>query len=194
MCNNLTMYDINKWSSVASIVTTIATIIALSVGGWFALFKIRIFRELKPHMTVSQDVTYRHIGSQYIHIMGKASIHNSSKVAVQIDQAFIRVQAVAPISDNEVEVLFAEALTQEESGAENGAIWWPTLDEIDRSWGSGELIIEPGGTDTQAYEFIIDKEVEAVLVYAYFRNADHKEKTGVPQGWEVSAVYDLHRK
>ena len=86
---------------------TIATIIALSVGGWFALFKIRIFRELKPHMTVSQDVTYRHIGSQYIHIMGKASIHNSSKVAVQIDQAFIRVQAVAPISDNEVEVLFA---------------------------------------------------------------------------------------
>ncbi len=194
-------------SELASIAASLITVVAIIVGGSFAVFKFRVFRESKPHLTVSQEVRHRFIGTNFIHVVTYMKLHNSSKVAVQISGAMIRAQMVSPAFDDQIQTLY------DSSGSENGhdtkrdpdtdeGAWsandthdsvplWPLLETINRSWEKGELIIEPGGTDSQAYEFIIHRGIEAVLIYAHFQNADFKPKKKVPRGWDVTTVYDV---
>ena len=68
----------------------------------FAYRKLQLFRDFEPHLTITQAVTHRPIGTQYVHIAVTATLHNSSKVRVEIADDFLSVAPnTQPLSDDE---------------------------------------------------------------------------------------------
>ncbi len=141
-------------------IESVVTILAILLGGAYAIFKLGVFRDLKPHLTITQSVSHRSVGSKYVHVSVTASLNNSSKVAIELRRALFRAQMISPLTDDDVELLYNDASIDND----DTSIWWPTLEEIDNHWDVGELIIEPNESHAQTYEFIIGSENRAILI------------------------------
>ena len=171
-------------------IESVVTILAIVLGGAYAIFKLGVFRDLKPHLTITQTVSHRLIGSKYVHLAVTVSMHNSSKVGIELRHALFRAQLISPLIDEEVERMYEETF----SDVEDERIWWPTLEEIDKSWNDGELIVEPNETHSETYEFIVGVETKTVMIYAYFHNPRYESGSNVAEGWDATTVYDMVRK
>ena len=56
------------------------------------------------------------------------------------------------------------------ANADEEDIQWETLDEIRGVWNQDELIVEPGSATTLTIEFIVPKDIQAVLITTYLYN------------------------
>ena len=123
-----------------SIVQSAITSVAIFVGGAFAVFKLQIFRDFEPHLTISQKVSHRFIGNNYVHIAVTSTLNNSSKVRVEVRKDLFRLQRILPVSDAEVEYLRDQVF--EHQAFED--IQWPKCYELTRTWQKNQFIVEPG--------------------------------------------------
>ena len=168
----------------------IATVVLICVGGVFAYRRLQLFRTFEPHLTISHEVAHRFIGDSYTHIDVTATLRNSSKVQVELRDGFFVLLQISPSSDEEIEALYSQTYTDEEPED----IQWPTLDRSRRSWDKGELIVEPGASHPETYEFILLKEVETVLIYTYFYDPRFSRDATSPRGWVATTVYDIVKR
>lgn len=144
-----------------------------------------MFRDFEPHLTISHSITHCPISDSYLHIAVTAHLENSSKVHVEIRKGLFRLQHIAPASDAGVEALYADVFRDRE----DKHLQWPTLDEAELTWNSGDLTVEPGESHPETYEFIVSKDVESVFVYTYFHNSRHHRSSQAP-GWARGTAYD----
>ena len=163
------------------------TTLAIVVGGFLAYRRLQIFRTFEPHLTISNKVSHRPIGESYVHVAVTATLHNSSKVKMEIREAVFLLQKIAPVSDDVVEVLYAEYAEAFEKG-EYKYIQWETLDEIPLTWDKDVVIVEPGEMHQETCEFIAPNDVESAIIYSYFYNSRVPQ---VPQGWGAATVLDM---
>ena len=180
----LTWENILSFFGIAESFFTIAAIVG---AGAYAIVKLRVFRDLKPHLTMRQSVSHRRVGSDYIHVAATATLFNSSKVAIELRRSFSRAQTVSPLSKQEIEQLYEDAF----SDAENQGFLWPTLQRVNHSWEEGELIVEPGEAHAQTYEFVIGATNETILIYTYCFNPNPDAGRGEAEGWAATTVYDI---
>ncbi len=172
---------------VAGVLQGYVTVVAIMAGGAFAIYRFRIFRTLEPHITVTQTVSHRVVGDSYVHIFVTAMLHNNSRVEVGIREATIALQMISPMTDVAVEIFDAEA-----SGGENPRyIQWPTLRDEMRTWNENELIVEPGASHPETFEFIVSREVRAVLIDTYFYNQTYEGYSMKSKGWGATTAYDI---
>ena len=75
----------------------LATVAAVVLGALFAYRKLELFRDFEPHLTVTQSVASRAVGTQYVHISVIATLHNTSKVKVEIRRGFFRIHQYSPL-------------------------------------------------------------------------------------------------
>ena len=169
---------------VAIVQSIIASFVILGAA-IVAIFKFQLFRDFQPHLTITLAVSHRSIGESYVHIAVSATLHNSSKVKMELRDGFVLLQQIGPAPDEEVEALYAQTFVDQESED----ILWPTLDEVHRTWDKGTLIIEPGEAHQETCEFIVSSDVRSILAYAYFYNPD----SSTPQGWGSTTVHDMIR-
>ena len=169
------------------VMQAVVTTLAIVLGGVFAAYKWQIFRESEPHLTISHEVSQRRIGESYVNIAVTAMLHNSSRVHLELSEGFFRLQQVAPASDEDVETLYAQVFVDEEYVD----IQWPVLEEVPRTWGRGELIVEPGETHPETFEFIVSSAVEAVNIYTYFYNSTFSPGAQTAEGWGATTVHDM---
>ncbi len=163
------------------------TSIAILVGGVFAVLKLRLFRDLEPHLTVSQEVSHRPVGDSYVHIVVTSNLHNSSRVLVDLRKGLFRLQQVQPITDAEIESLDAQVFVSQQARD----FQWPTLDEFTREWPKNAASIEPGESHQETCEFIVDSKVKCVLTYTYVWNSKWSPHSPAPEGWAATMVYDI---
>ena len=130
-----TLSDVGKLKDVAAFAQSVVTAIAIVAGGIFAYHKLQVFRTFEPHLTISHKVSHRTIGDSYVHVDAVATLHNSSKVKIELRKGFLRLQQVAPVSDEEVETLYADVFID----GKYDDIQWPTRDEVTRVWEKDEL-------------------------------------------------------
>ena len=189
--------NVLSWARIAQ---AIATVIALTLGGIFAWRRGFIFRHQQPHVTISHDVTHRHIGHGYVHIEVTATLHNSSRVKVEFRDGLFTIEQLAPIEGKMAERLFEK--TFEKDLYENPK--WILLRERRLEWSKDELIVEPGEKAAATFEHIVSNAVKSVLVTTYFynrrvigkipagmnsRNAERRKvigclwETSGPRGW-----------
>ena len=184
---------VDEWSSSgtfqrwADIFQSIVTILAITIGGIFALLKLQAFRDFDPHLTIIHKVTHRLVGDSYIHIEVVATLNNSSKVKVDIRKGLFLLQQISPVSDKEVESLYVQAF----EGEEYEEIQWPTLFEVSRDWGKDELVIEPGESHPETFEFIVTREIKSVMIYTYFHNPKFSQGGQMGQGWVATTIHDM---
>ncbi len=170
-------------TDAARTVQALVTATAICAGGIFAFHKFQIFRDFQPHLTISNAVSHRRIGESYVHIDVTATLHNSSKVKMELREGFFRLQKLAPVLDEDVENLYAQVFWDQE----HSYLQWPTLDDARRDWDKGMLIVEPGESHQETYEFIASMDVESVIIHTYFYNP----YSSSPEGWGATTVHDI---
>ncbi len=184
---SISLFTNAKIMDSARSIHAIGILVAICVGGIFAYQRLQIFRTFEPHLTISHEISHRQIGDSYVHIDVTATLRNSSKVQVELRQGFFRLQLVSPESDEQIESLYAEVFIDKTSQE----IQWTTLDEFQSEWESGELIVEPGESHPETYEFIVSKNVGTVIIYTYFYNSRFSQNAHSAEGWVATTVYDI---
>ena len=185
---DLLLPDTSRAKDLAGVVQAGITFVAIIVGGVVAFLKLQVFRDFEPHLTISNWISHRLVGTKYVHIAVTAVLHNSSKVKVEIRRGFFRLQQLAPVSDEEVERLYDQVFVDEAYDY----IQWPALYEIPRTWSKGEILVEPGESHHESCEFIVTTDVESVIIYTYFYNSGYAQASSeTSEGWGVTSVYDI---
>ena len=169
------------------IVQAVVTIVAIAGGAIFAYYKLEIFRDFEPHLSISQNVSHRALGTKYVHISVTATLHNTSKVAIEVRKALFLLQRISPSTDEEIEKLYAEVFVDKSESY----IQWRTEEKFECSWADDELIVEPGGAHSETCEFIIAREFKSVLIYSYFHNALYSDGSRATEGWDATSIYDI---
>ena len=172
----------------ASFVQTTVTLGAIAVGGVFAYYKLDLFREFQPHLTISQEVTHRKLGNSYIHVSVTATLSNNSRVAVEIRQADFRIRQMAPFDDSEIGLLFEKFIAQPNN---EKYIPFPGIFEYSREWETNELIIEPGEIETEIYEFVVRDVFTTVSIDSFFVDTTGSEDLENRKGWASTSIYDI---
>ena len=171
------------------VVETAVTLVAIALGGVFAFYRLEVFRDFQPHLTITQEISHRRIGDRYVHISVVARLTNSSKVVVEIRNALFRMQQISPFSDAEVEQLF---VSFESNPNEEKYVQFPTVVEFNRKWVRDEFVIEPGETESENYEFIVADDFDAVQVTAFFTDQILITEQHTERGWLAISVYDVN--
>ena len=179
--------NISRIRDVVGIVQAFFWAFLIIAGGIFAYRKLQLFRDFEPHLTITQAVTHRSVGAQYVHIGVVVTLHNSSKVKVEIRDFFFRMHQISPSSDEGIESLYVEAFRSED----HSDIDWPVMENVSKGLGRNELVIEPGEFHHEPFEFIVSAEVETVLIYSYFYNLKHSQHSQSAQGWAATTFYDM---
>ena len=172
--------------SYSTVLQSFVYVLAILVAGVLAVYKLRVFRDFEPHLTVSQTVSHRRIGDNYWHIAVTATLNNTSKVEVEILERFVRLQRVSPVSDAEVEERYSEV-----SQGVFKEFQWLTLKQDRRVWTEHEVIVEPGESSQETVEFIVEGDVRSILVHTYFYNPAFRAGVRTVEGWGATTVYDM---
>lgn len=178
--------DAARFKDLAGSAQSLVTALAILLGGGFAAVKLELFRDFAPHLTIDHAVSHRRVGDSYVHIAVKATLHNSSRVKVELREGFFLLQQVSPTADAAIESLYDEVFVNRHYDD----FQWPSLDEVERRWEKDESVVEPGGTHQELCEFIVSADIETVLIYTFFSNARFPQSSP-SQGWEASTVYDI---
>ena len=162
----------------ANIVLALVTILAILVGGLFAAVKFELFRESEPHLTVSHNINQRRLGSGYTHLDVATIMRNNSKVKVELRDGYFLLQQIAPVAA-EVDFLGENLLYPP----------WPILDEMSFSLGDSDIVLEPGQSLQEVFQFMIPQHVETLLIhYVLFDSASPGDRS---RGWGITEVYDI---
>ena len=173
----------SRLKDIVTIIQSGVTVVAIVAGGIIAAAKPELYRDFAPHLTIDHAVSHRRVGDSYVHIAVKATLHNSSRVKVELREGLVLVQQVSPILDEEVARLFAQ--WSEKDSPSN--FQWQTLYANRLAWDENALIVEPGESHHELYQFIVAAEVETVIVYTYYYNA---KPAAAAEGWGLATVYD----
>ena len=181
---------IDRFGVVVGVVQPLVTVVVVIAGAAFAYRKLQLFRDFEPHLTVTQTLSHRPIGTRYVHIDVTAILQNSSKVRVEIREAFYKLYQIAPIDDDEIELLYNQTVVNRDDD-DVADIHWPELEALPRASGTHVLTIEPGETHYETGEFIISRDVRTVLLYSYFFNSEYFEYSHSAPGWTATTIYDI---
>ncbi len=180
--------DITRFKRELSILQSAITISAILIGGVFAIVRFQLFRAFEPHLSISQEVSHRFTSDEYVHLAVTAIVKNNSRVRVEINKALRRVQQIRPVTNEQVEELYAQVFVN----ANYDVMQWPVLGEFRGAWPEGTFVIEPGESHNEVYEFVMASDIETVLVYTYFYNSKYSE--GSAEGWPAVTIYDIVSK
>ena len=92
------------------------------------------------------------------------------------------------MSDEDAESLYAMTFVDKEY--EN--LQWTVLEDLNKAWNRSELVVEPGESHAETFEFIIGaSDYRSILIYTYFYNPRGRQESDSAEGWAATSVYDI---
>ena len=170
----------------------IATALAIAAGVSIAWYKLDIFREFEPHLSIEQTIESRRLGKSFRLVVATAILTNNSKVLVKPREGYCRLAQTAPLSDPSVVEIFTNSVRNgtEESGFEQ--FGWPVLGEVKRTWPEGDIAIEPGECHRETYQFIVDEGTESVVALtAIYNPAYNLDPPSHAETWRCYTFHDV---
>ncbi len=204
-------WDLARDAAIAG--QAMATIIAIGLGGVFAWRRGYLFRTGQPYITIAHEITHRRVSDGYVQLELTATVHNPSRVKVELRDALFIVQQLAPASDDYVTDLYRRAFGEHEP-RQYRPLAWEYLDEIPRVWNKDELLVEPGASVAVAFEYVLSVEIHSVSITTHFyntkvmgkipagtnpRDAENRKHFGMwaasgTKGWNRTTTYDILRE
>ena len=182
-----------SFNDTAKTVQALGTLAAIIAGGVFALYKLQVFRDFQPHLTITHEVSHRRIGESYVHLDVVTTLRNNAKINVVIREASFVLSMISPTTDEEIDALYAEAFNA--SGVVEDEAYarfqWTVLEDITIERRPGEFIVEPSESYRETREFIVSDDVQTVMVYTYFYNSEYTESSSSAEGWRATTIYDI---
>ena len=104
--------DAGALSAAAGGVAALAGLSLAAVAGYY---RFRLFREDRPHLSLALQLSTRMVSPDSRHIGAVATLHNSSKVVVEVRSVTWGLSAVAPYPEQEIQNKLAELFNPESS-------------------------------------------------------------------------------
>lgn len=166
-------------------------IVAIIVAAIWAYYRFGLFREGTPRGTITHRITHRPLTSSTIHVSVTVVFSNTGRVSWVVGPeegpgGRTIIQMIKPITDEELALRENEVYS-----GQFPHFQWPVIDERDL-----DLRVSVGpepDTAERHYEFIIDNDVETILVYSsyHFRTRTTSGRTGV---WDANTIYDITQR
>lgn len=150
---------------------SLATALLILAAATAAAWKFSLFREAKPHLTISQQAQFHDISPDYRLIAINTTLHNTSKVLVTPTTAWCRLYQTAPLNNQHVEYIYQDAIDNP-SDNRYEQFAWGALGKVEKSWPKGQLTVEPNEKTPVAFQFIIPKVVTAVQITTAINKPD----------------------
>lgn len=170
---------------VLRVIQSLFTILAIIVGGiWtYMLFVKR--RQRYPRANITQQIEHYPLSDRKVLLRVALRICNEGEILLSLVSGFARVQQMIPCS-----IDLSGSTSDQETSAEHcePEAEWPLLSEKKLKFQKGEREIEPGETDELHFDFVIDPDVQLVVVYSYLKNVKKRRRE---IGWNVTSIYDL---
>lgn len=168
----------------------IATALVIAGGVSVAWYKLGIFREFEPHLSIEQTVQSRRLGNSFRLIVVTAILTNNSKVLVKPRKGYCRLAQTAPIDDFAVVGIWTDSLGNGANTLEQ--FGWPVLGDVRRTWPEGDIAIEPGECHRETYQFIVDGDTESVVALtAIYNPAYNEDPASRAETWRCYTFHDV---
>lgn len=173
---------LSEWAGLAGTgITALAVVIA---GIWtYILFLSK--RQKYPRAITTHKIVRRSLGSRKYLLRVTVAIRNGGDVLLNLVSGEVRVHQILPIAP-ELEDLLGKGEDLIEKGRTH--VDWPLLDSRGREWETGKFEIEPGETDEEHFDFILDNAIQTVEVYSYFKNEKKRDRE---IGWNLTTIHDI---
>jgi hypothetical protein len=172
---------VDRWKDSTAIIQSIATTLALIIGGFWTYTLFISKRENFPHAVISQNVIGKLVTSDWYWLQIFIEVRNTGDTVVSIDTADIRVQQILPLPDDILEGIRNK---KDPVPRLKMLIPWKGICRYVRPFSTK---IEPGESDRAEAQFLIPAWLHTVRVYSYLGNRTSQEK----YGWVASLSYDL---
>lgn len=181
---------------VTDIVAGAATVVAIAVGGFWALWAFGWERKRWPRGVLSLEVTHHVLTATRTHVQVKVLLQNVGSARITASQLQVHLIVISPLKERECGEIEAMPMWEDVSrargdGEDEAKTIWSELPgpKAVRSWEAGKgPQIEAGETDELCFDFLIPPEIETVRVYAHLKNEKHR---GRDFGWHASGFFDL---
>jgi len=172
-------------------IEALLTSVALLVGGWWTYRTFIRTRLRYPRIDLEQRVSHRHLPDGRVLLRVVVTLKNHGSVLLRVRNGFVRVQQVLPVAD------IPELGKVRDGSAEMSAVVadatelpWPLLIEVPKKWADPGWEVEPGETETVAFDIVLRPDVEVVRIYSFIANP-RKRRLGY--GWKAADFYDIRR-
>ncbi len=176
-----TATDVKDWSDT---VANAAQVLAIVVGGGWALWKFGLNREEWPRATLEQAIAKQPLDQERSLLRVLVGVKNAGNVLIDIEVVRVDVYQVLPLAEEAKTALDAGTLIPDDEVEAQ----WPCIESRERTWTSGEARIEPEESEPFGFDFVLPADIETIFVYSYVRNVKQRDR---PIGWSLTQFYDL---
>lgn len=171
--------------NVVATIQACVAIVALFIGGVWGYWLFVQNRQRYPRASIGHQIIHRPIADGKLLLHVTVDISNPGSVLLSLISMQTRVQQVRPLSAK-----LAESIQQGLEPVKVGhtEIDWPLIDSRELKMEKNKFEIEPGEHQEIQFDFILDSEVQTVLVYSYLENQVKRERE---IGWDSTILYDL---
>jgi hypothetical protein len=162
------------FSSIQSIATTLAII----VGGGWAYYEFWYKRETYPKLEVTHNVSFMRISEEECLVMTRIGVKNAGSTLINLDNYKTWLQRVYPL-DKQIENKVKDGTDIVD--AKRGHVIWPLISERT----GDQVILEPGEGDTVYQDFLASTPLEIVRLSTHFPKEDGQ---GV---WQSASLHIL---
>lgn len=177
---------LSQFKDAADGLHSVATIIALMVGGWWTYTRFVKNRGNFPRAKLSHAITQRDLGSGFRLIHVATTITNSGTTLLKLCSGFTQILQIVPADEDVMKAL----REQKESSNEKMAAEfdWPGAGRREFSWKDSPRELEPGEDETVECDFALEADIKTISVYTFFQN---ERKLPSKIGWHLSTFCDL---
>jgi hypothetical protein len=180
---------LSKVKDIADIANSLATIIALIIGGiWSYILFVRK-RQKFSSADLTHQIKHMHIGNGKILLHVSISVINKGSTLLTLASGVTKIKQLLPLPI-ELQNRLVEGNNLVEEG--NSEVIWPNLQIRRINW-EEELEIEPGESDQLIFDFVLDEKIQIIQVYTHLMN-ELKRKGERPLGWGLTTTYDISPK
>ncbi len=175
--------SLDEWQQLGKVLESFAKVIGLFVAGLWGWLLFIKRRQKFPRAKIGNEAQHRALPDERILLRVSVKVENLGEVLLSIESGMVWIQQILPLADDLTRVI-VESSTEVRTEPE---IEWPLLAE--KSVGKnarGE--IEPGESETFEFDFILESDIQSVLVYSHFKNEVKRERE---IGWTCSTLYDI---
>jgi hypothetical protein len=170
----------------------IVTTLGIVIGGFWTYRLFIEGRQNHAQVVMEQKISHVTLAPYAKFVQVKLSIANTGHKLIRISKALLLIQQITPINGCPEEqpcVLddLREALGKPDR--ESNRFPWPLVASRTATW-NDPLLIEPGETEIEDFEFVTPGDLTASRVYAWVRNDELSDGPN-EIGWHTATVYEF---
>ncbi len=167
--------------------------LAIIIGGWWTYHKFVLGRLSYPQANIEHDISSIILDEHLVLVKVQIIISNIGNTLLTINECDTRIMQLKPVPAS-LSGLMEKNSTDKQMYLEKSAeIAWDVIVEHIQYYNIPDypvFEVEPNESDELIFDFVIDKNIETVLIYSHIYNITKKK----PIGWVKNTVHNINKE